>query len=127
MAARNRLLQMSYRKEDATERVPPRLELGTSSKTRFSWAPAFLINPEKRLQSSRMVRGRYKKQDATERVPPRLRRRATQGARERRSDVGGDYYLLGRFLRFHLFASARTDPGRRVEHPTMLDNVFDLG
>src|SRR5436190_22276266 len=56
----------------------------------------------------------------------RLRGGAAEGAGKRRSDVGGYDYLFGRFFRLHLFAAARGDPRWRVEHPTMLDDVFDL-
>src|SRR5205823_8984132 len=55
-----------------------------------------------------------------------LRGRAAEGAGERRSDVGGDDDLLGRLLRFHLFAAARSDPGRRIQHAAVLDDVLDL-
>ena len=43
-----------------------------------------------------------------------LRGGAAEGTGERRSDVGGDDDLFGRFLRLHLFAAARGDPGRRI-------------
>src|SRR5436190_24369625 len=56
----------------------------------------------------------------------RLRGGAAEGAGKRRSDVGSDDDLFGRFFRLHLFAAARGDPRWRVEHATMLDNVFDL-
>src|SRR5437762_280864 len=65
-------------------------------------------------------------QRRTKRKGERLRGGAAEGAGERRSDVGGDDYLFGRFFRLHLFAAARGDPRWRVEHPTMLDDVFDL-
>src|SRR5438874_11215710 len=56
----------------------------------------------------------------------RLRGGAAEGAGKRGSDVGGDDDLFGRFFRLHLFAAARGDPRWRVEHATMLDDVFDL-
>ena len=55
-----------------------------------------------------------------------LRGRAAEGAGERRSDVGGDDDLLGRFLRLHFFAAARSDPGRWIQHPAVLDDFLDL-
>jgi len=55
-----------------------------------------------------------------------LRGGAAEGAGKRRSDVGGDDDLFGRFFRFHLFAAARSDPRRWVEHAAMLDDFLDL-
>src|SRR5207237_5888412 len=56
----------------------------------------------------------------------RLSRSAAEGTGKRRSDIGGDDDLFGRFLRLHLFAAARSDPGRRIRHATVLDDVLDL-
>src|SRR4029077_7678200 len=56
----------------------------------------------------------------------RLSGGAAEGAVGRRSDVGGDHHLFGRFLRLHLFAAARSDPRWWVEHAAMLDDIFDL-
>src|SRR6184192_1141622 len=55
-----------------------------------------------------------------------LRGRAAEGTGERRSDVGGDDDLLGRFLRLHFFAAARSDPRRWIQHPAVLDDFLDL-
>lgn len=56
----------------------------------------------------------------------RLRRGAAEGAGEWWSDVRGDHHLFGWFLWLHLFAAARSDPGRRIQHPAVLDDFPDL-
>ena len=56
----------------------------------------------------------------------RLRGGAAEGAGKRRSDVGGDDDLFRRFFRLHFFAAARSDSGRWIQHPTVLDDFLDL-
>ncbi len=56
----------------------------------------------------------------------KLRRRAAEGAGERRCDVGCGYDLLGRFFRWHFFAGGRRCAWRRIDQAAVLDDFLDL-
>src|SRR5437667_10506204 len=81
-----------------------------------------------RLRSTMTGAAWSEKRDAFANARATLRGGATESAWERRSDVGSNDYLLGRLLRLHLFlAVAWSDSGRRIQHPTVLDDLSDLG
>ena len=56
----------------------------------------------------------------------RLSRRAAEATTERRCDIRCDDHLLGRFLRRHLRLRGGVRARRRIQHPAVLDDLFDL-
>jgi hypothetical protein len=97
-----------------------------------NWDSAVIERRYRSGKASLKIEHEWRREDvnqpanAERRGRERLSRRAAEGAGKRRSDVGGDDDLFGRFLRLHLFAAARSDPGRRIQHSAVLDDFPDL-